>query len=148
MPQAHGIVMPQPESDPVVNTDSGLRSDDLKQSSIFTQYIKENNYPYTVKYFDISNWEKFGPNIALIESYVADEIEKRGYQDSLASYNEIIGDLLKKMGTSENELPINRILKLSKFIEMKGRNLSREQKIKKLLDRKYERDISKRPSSS
>ena len=141
MPQAHPSVDFTPPQAPV-GGGTKLGEDSSTINVPITNYQDIHNYPYTVKYFDIdvNAWGKFGPEIAAIEDYVSNYINENGLTNSASSYSEIVGNILKKMGASNNELGINKILKLSKYVQLSNRNISKDKRIKAMLDKakKYE----------
>lgn len=53
----------------------------------------------------------------LIDQYVNQEIKRRGWEDSMKSYQDLCNELLQVVGTDENTLGYNKFLKVLNLIK-------------------------------
>lgn len=92
----------------------------LKSDTPFSQYQKLNGVPYTAKFFEISDWREFSPIIARIEDFVLKGVKNGDFNDSTKTYDEIISDLLNRLGVYNSESSIVKMEKLLKYMALKN----------------------------
>jgi hypothetical protein len=130
------------------NTDSALASLPTAQAEtpksptekgipgLFT-YKSLNNEPYTVKHFGLKQfWDsetaEMRESIESLDDWVQQQARKRGLEDKPESYQEIVDEILKQIGKSENEKPHKTFERVSKASQAMQR--LQEAKLPQVLD--------------
>lgn len=94
--------------------------------------------PYTVEAFNLKNfyehpdYEQLKEQADTVDDWVQRQARKRGLEDKPESYQEIIDEILKQIGKSENEKPYRTFERVQKAIS--AINRLEEAKIKPVLD--------------
>jgi hypothetical protein len=94
----------------------------------FSQYEKVYGRTYSEKYF--------GKEASEIESFILNQIELRNLIDSTDTYEKLIEEIFGKLGVDENETLESKFNKVIGFINMSNRKIDREEKLKRLTERK------------
>jgi chromosome segregation ATPase len=100
----------------------------------FSQFGNVNHITYSEKFFGVQHNE----NIDFLENYVNSQIQDKNLEDSVGSYEEIVKQLLTKIGVYDNEIGESKIDRLVKYVKMIGKNIPQKQKKVNLIKRKEE----------
>jgi hypothetical protein len=105
--------------------DSGIRAEGkTKVEPAFSIYKQVNKIPYTAKYFNVERSEipMINGTLNRIEDYVKSQIERRGLEDTLESYNNVMQEIFEAMGMEKTLRSDIRLDKIVKFLELLNRN--------------------------
>lgn len=89
-------------------------------------FDKIKGYPYAVEYFNIKGWEDLTPEldvngikakVSFIEKFVQTKISSNQLENSVKSFDEVIGQILKSIGNSENELSQSKVNRVYNYIQ-------------------------------
>lgn len=104
-----------------VHTDTILQTPDSVEPPIQI-YEEKHGEPYLVKMLDISGLygkTGFEPQIGVINDYVIDAIEDRGYKSDTSAYQSVIDELKRDANISEQHDYEEQIRKLSIIVMVK-----------------------------
>lgn len=108
-----------------------------------SKYGEIKGKPYTVEFLNIEEWDALTPqtdvegistNVNRIEEYIAEEIKERGFEDTLQSYKDIMGQLMSAVEINDNEHLTTKLDKLFTYISFKIRMKGIENRNKKILE--------------
>jgi len=92
--------------------------------------------PYTLEFFKVDAEKYVVSDIGVIESYIINQIQNRNLVDNIESYQQVIQEILDKLGVEENELDESKIEKVFNYIQLIGRNKPIEEKRQELIEQK------------
>ena len=102
-------------------------------------YKKVNAETYTEHFFNISDIS-YSNEVDIIENFIFNQIEKLNLEDTIDSYEEIINHIIEKLEISKNETLKSKIVKITNYINLLNRNITKEERLAKMHQKKEESD--------
>ena len=90
-------------------------------------YESMNRHPYSMDYFGIKTFTDFDDKLAFpelmdkgrtVDKYINKQIGKRGYNDDLNSYEDILQELMDAIGIREHEQSSIKFDKIVRYIQL------------------------------
>lgn len=110
------------------------KTPELLEDIPFSLFSKVNNLTYSEKFFGVQHNE----NVDFLENYIITQIQEKNLQDSVSSYEEIINQLLTKIGIYDNEIGESKVERIVKYVKMLGRNITQKQKKVNIINKQQE----------
>lgn len=112
----------------------------------FDKYSEIKGVPYTAKYFDIDYFSELKPEVDVhklgqkvneVERFVKREIESKKYDNTIDSYNDIIGHIKSTLGINKNIVPEVALSRVVEYIKILDKQRALEKKRAEILNGKF-----------
>lgn len=121
---------PKPSTDPTIMTQQPTEAEPPLEV-----WQEVNGMPYTAKHFSVNAWNKDAEaSINAIEGYIRGEIARKGLDPTIASYNEIMGQINSFLQLSPNTANNVRFQKVADYTKIFAKYCKIENQQRKLLE--------------
>jgi hypothetical protein len=103
-----------------ISRGSSISSD--SEPGIYT-YATVKGHPYGLSYFKLKlfhesgNYPDLEEDVKNLDSYLQMKAKERGLADSQSSYDELVKEILGKIGKSQNEEPLNTFKRVASAVQ-------------------------------
>ena len=136
------------DSEKSFDADDKIVTIDNKESYVappLDKYEELKQKPYTVDYFKIKFWDQLNPEIDVnkvgekvkyIEKWVNSEIQRKGMNNTVDSYNELMAQMEQTLSLGNNEKVERKLGRLHEYLKVLGKQRKVEDMRRRLLDGK------------